>query len=155
MVVSSDARQDLFDQETGEAFIILLTISHADLPQPIRVCNDGKDIISNGNTFSAFPFEIALPSDEGDQAPKALLRIDNVDRSIVAAVRSVSTSPDVQIDIIRASAPDDIEVSFPDFTFDNIAYDAFTVSGELTLENFLQEPYPAGVFDPSRFPGGF
>ena len=155
MVISSGARQDLFDQETGEAFIILLTLSHVDLSIPIRVCNNGVNIISNGDTYFALPFEISLPSDEGGDIPRAVVRIDNVNRAMVIAIRSISTSPTVQMDIIRASAPNVLEVSFPDFIFTGISYDAFTISGDLTLENFLLEPYPAGVFDPSRFPGGF
>jgi len=155
MPISSTAQQDLFDQETGEIFLTLLTISHADLSQPIRVCNDAKNIVSNGDTYIALPFEVTLPSDEGDQPSRARIQIDNVDRTMIIAIRSITSSPDVTIDVVRQSAPDTVEISFPDFTFDNISYDALIISGDLTFENYLQEPYPAGIFDPSRFPGGF
>lgn len=145
----------LYQEEMDEAIIVLLTISHDDLTNPIRVCSDNVDVESNGNTFIAFPFEIELPQNAGDEAPRAKLQIDNVDRSIITIIRSITTKPTVTIEIVRSGDLDTIENTFPDFSLQDVTYDALTVSGILTLEEFLYEPYPADIFDPARFPGGF
>lgn len=153
--ISATGKQALFSQETSEVFLILITIDHADLAQPIRVTSDSVDTVSRGNTFVAFPFELDLPTDTFDAPPRARLTIDNIDRQIVQAVRDISSPAEVLMEIILASAPDNVEVSFPDFKLSNVNYDALTVSGDLIVEDFSAEPYPARVFGPADFPGIF
>lgn len=148
-------KQALNASQTDDVFLILLTISHASLSPSIRVSSDAVDTISNSNTFVAFPFDLSLPDDTDSASPRARLSIDNVDRQIVTAIRSISTAPSVLIQIVRAEAPNTIEASFADFKLTNISYDAHVVSGDLTVEDFTSEPFPAGKFTPSLFPGLF
>ena len=58
-------------------------------------------------------------------------------------------------EIVRRAAPDVVEARFDDFRFTNISYDSQTVSGDLGVEDFTAEPYPAGQFSPALFPGLF
>lgn len=153
--LSSATLQALYAAETGEAFLVLLTLDHPDLAQPIRVTSDAVDTVSNGETYIAFPFELRLPEDDDGLSPRARLRIDNIDRQIVEAVRSISGAATVDISIVRAADPDTVEASFPDFRLENVSYDALVVEGVLTLEDFAAEPYPAHVFSPAEFPGVF
>lgn len=147
--------QAIFSQESGEAFIILLTIDHPELAAPIRVSSDGVNTISRSNTFISFPFEISLPLEDPERPPRARLQIDNVDQQIVQAVRTITSAPTVLIEIVLSSQPDIVEVTIPDFKLTNASYNALSVTGDLSLEEFLQEPYPADSFTPSRFPGVF
>lgn len=149
------ARAALHAPETADVFLVLLTLHHADMPIPIRVCNNTSDITSRGDVYIAYPFHLTLPDDEDNRPPRARLTIDNVDRQIVQAVRSLTSSPTVTIDIIRAAAPDVVEAQFQDFRFTNISYDSHMVEGDLTVEDFTAEPYPAAAFSPSLFPGLF
>ena len=153
--ISTEALQAINAAETADAFIILLTIAHDNLEAPLRVSSDAADTISRGNSFTAFPFELTLPDDEDNKPPRARLIIDNIDRSIVRAVRNLASSPRVTIEIIRAADPDVVEATFQDFRFTNISYDAKVVEGDLTLEDFTAEPYPGASFSPSLFPGLF
>lgn len=153
--VSGLTRQALYAAETGEAFLILLTISHPQLVAPIRVTSDGVDTSSRGNSFIAFPFELVLPDDQESKSPRARLIIDNIDRQIVSAVRSLTSSPNILIEIVRAAAPEVVEAQFIDFKLVNISYDSHVVQGDLTLEDFTAEPFPAGSFSPNLFPGLF
>lgn len=153
--ISPETQAAIFAPQTEEAFLILLTISHASLPAPLRVCNNAVDITSRGDIYIAFPFELSLPDDGDDRPPRARLAIDNVDRQIVQAVRSLDSSPAVLIEIVRAAAPDTVEARFEDFRFTNISYDSNLVEGDLTLEDFTSEPYPAAAFTPGLFPGLF
>lgn len=153
--VTPQTRGAVYAAETAEVFAILLTLAHPDLPEPIRVCDGGSDIVSRGETFIAYPFTLALPEDEEGRSPRARLGIDNVERQIVAAVRNLASSPFVTIEIIRRAAPDVVEARFEDFRFTNISYDSQVVEGDLTVEDFTAEPYPAACFSPSLFPGLF
>lgn len=153
--VSAELKQAVYAQETEQEFVVLVALSHPDLAAPIRVNSSGKDVVSNGETFLAYPFEVVLPDDVDDRPPRAKLRIDNISREIVLAVRGISSAPFVTIQIVMATAPNTIEAEFPDFRLSNITYDQLTVEGDLTLEEFIGEPYPARVFSPADFPGLF
>ncbi len=153
--ISSLTRQALYAPETGDAFLILLTITHATLEEPIRVTSDAVDTVSRGETFVAFPFDLVLPDDGEGRAPRAKLTIDNVDRTIVQAVRGLTSSPGVLIEIVRAADADTVEARFLDFKLINVSYDAQRVEGVLTIEDFTAEPFPAGTFSPGLFPGLF
>lgn len=153
--ISGGSRQALYAAGTGEAFLILLTFSHADLPEPVRVSSDAADTDSRGMTFTAYPFDLSLPDDEDNRSPRARLAIDNVDRQIVRTIRELKTSPTVTIEIVRAADPDTVEAVFSDFRFINIMYDSRVVEGDLTVEDFTAEPFPAATFGPNIFPGLF
>jgi hypothetical protein len=153
--VSDPFRQAVFAQETGEAILVLMEIDHPDLAEPIRVTHNDIDVVSNGSTYIAFPFQIELPTDSDNKAPTARLTIDNVDRRITETVRQIQSPPTVDMRVVRGSDPDTIETEFPQFQLRNITYDAQTISGELNVEQFAAEPYPAGRFTPAEFPGLF
>lgn len=149
------ARQALHAEATADAFLILLTLSHTALEEPLRVSSDAVDTVSRAMTFTAFPFALTLPDDIDNQAPEARLTIDNIDREIVRTLRGLASAPTVLIEIVRAATPDIIEAQFQDFRLTNVTYDSQVVSGNLTLEDFTMEPFPAAVFSPGYFPGLF
>jgi Domain of unknown function (DUF1833) len=155
MPVSTAARQAMFAQETGEAFLILLTIDHPDFTAPIRVVNNTVNVTSGGQEYFAYPFDLTLPDSDHDKDIVAHLSIDNVSREITEAIRDADEPPTVEIAVIRAAAPDAHEISLPTFTLRDVNWDALTISGELVLSDITFEPYPAYVFDPNRFPGLF
>ena len=150
--LSSGAVAALNAQETGEVFIVLLTIDHVDLAAPIRVSSDAVDTVSNAETYIAFPFELSLPTDLEDGPPRARLRIDNVDRQVVQAIRQINSPASVLIEIVRGADPDTVEASFPDFELREVSYSALFVEGDLVVEQFSAEPFPAKSFTPGDFP---
>lgn len=153
--LSSDMLKAIHAQETGEAILCLVTIEEDSLSEPIRVTSDDVDTPSNGNTFVPFPFEYTFP-DQGDDADiTASLRISNVDRQIVQAIRNATDFPIVTTQFVLGSSPSTIEAEFPDFKMSNIRYDQMTVEGNLTLESPTNAAYPQHRFTPGRFPGLF
>jgi hypothetical protein len=152
--LTTTATTSIHAQETGEVWLVLLTIAHSTLATPIRVVNNNEDITSRGNLYQAFPFEIVMPGQDPDSLPKAMLRFDNVDRTAIATVRSIDSAPTVTIEVILASQPDTVEISFPNLTLRNVKYDASVIEGELLFENLFSEPITYSM-TPSRFPGLF
>jgi hypothetical protein len=148
-------REAVYGQETGEAFILLLELDHPDLANPIRVSSDSVDTSHNGSTYVAFPFDIALPDDTDENTPTARLTIDNVSREIVQAVRTVTGPVNVNIKIVLGSDTETVEAEFPDFQLRDVRYNVLTVEGQLNIESFAQEPFPAGTFTPASFAGLF
>ena len=153
--LSDASKQALYAPETAEAFLILLTLDHEGLAEPIRVTSDAVNTVSRGETFIAYPFDLTLPDDEENKSPRARLVIDNIDRQIVAVLRSLATPPTMKIEIIRAADPDTVEATFEDFRLINVTYDSSVIEGELAIEDFTAEPYPAASFTPGNFPGIF
>ncbi len=153
--IGTDMLLALAGQETSEAIILLLTIAHTDLSPSIRVTSDSVATISNGNTFLRYPYSLTLPDDPEKGFSSGKLTIDNVHRDIVIAIRSISTPPTATIQVVLGSDPDTVHVEFSDFKLSNINYDAMTVTADLVLDHFLNEPYPGTRLTPSNFPGLF
>jgi hypothetical protein len=154
--ISASARTALFAQQTGEIFVLLLELDHAELVEPIRVCSDSIDTEHGGRTYQRFPFEIGMPPEDEDAPPIVRLKIANADRAIVAAVRQLAgNAMTVTLTVVLASSPDTIEAGPLEFTLRNVTYDAEFVEGELQFEDVLNEPFPADTFNPNTFPGLF
>ena len=133
--------------------LVLLTIEHEDIDPPVRVVNNKVDVTSQGEIFSAFPFEIDLPDSPEDAPPRSRLRIDNVSREIGQAIRLIASPASVTIQVVRQADPDTIEAEFLGYRLSNVRYDALTVEGDLTREDFTREPYPFLTYSPAEFPG--
>lgn len=162
--LSNAAKAAMYAQTTDEVFIILVTINHESFTQPIRVANDPlellpeagvRGVLSRGMEFIFLPFSIELPSQDDTNSAKARISCDNISREIVAAVRTANSALSITIEIVLASDPDTLEVSIEDFRLDRVTYDAFTVSGDISVEYFDLEPFPGRRFTPSDFPGIF
>ena len=152
-MISSRAMEAMFAQETEEVFLLLLTIEHEDMTSPLRLVNNSEDIVSGGDTYTAYPFQFELPSSGGDSPPRATIKIDNVHRDIVSTIRSLASPPEITISVILASQPDTPEASFGNLTLEEVSYDALEITGELAYENVLVEPFPGVSFSPDLFPG--
>lgn len=153
--LSSAMRAAIHASETSEVILVLLTLSHPDIFTQ-RFVNNNANIVSRGETYVAYPFDITLPDDRDDEAVRVRLSIDNVDRSLVLAVRSINSRPPTfTIEVIRAAAPDVVEVGPFRCSLHNAEWDQFVVSGELAYEDTQNEPFPRFKYTPDRFPGLF
>lgn len=153
---SAAFRRVVFASASGDALLLLVTISHPTLVAPIRVTSDAVATESQGSSFVAFPFQVELMAEGEDAVPRMVLRIDNVSREITQALReSGSEAPAVTVQVVLGSDPDTVEAEWPDFRLRSATYDALLVEGELSLEDFTVLPYPFVTFTPSRFPGLF
>jgi len=155
MPVSETARRALYAPESEEVFLVLLTIDHDSLSQPIRVVNNLEPITSRGEEYVAFPFAPILPFDKEEAPPQAQLAIDNVSREIGQAVRQMTGPARVTLEVIMASAPDTVEMTWSSFLLRNVVFDVAAVQGQLMVEDLTREPYPARRFNPGSFPGIF
>ena len=153
--LSSAVIQSMFAQETDEVYVVLITIDHADLPAPIRVCSDSIDTMSRGNNYFAYPFQLSLPDDQEGAPPSASITVDNVHRDLTNSLRMISSPASFTIEIIRAADPDVVIAPFQPLKMKSVKVDVMQVSGELTVDDAATEPFPFMTYTPKRFPGLF
>ena len=151
---SATLRAAVLSQYTGEVFHALLVISHADITT-LRFVANTENVTSNGNVYTAYPFDIRLPQEREDQPPQVPLIIDNVDRAIVDEIRTLSGPPDITLSMVLASDPDTVEYGPVAAKLRNVDWNMGTITGDLQVEDFLNEGYPAYAFTPQTAPGLF
>lgn len=155
--LSSGAIRDLFVQNSGAVMLSCVTFNHFELPEPIRVVNNTVAIQFDGHEWIALPFELTLPSDNEDRVPNLEMIIDNIDRTLVELLRSVSSMPSVRVDIIRVDgATITREIGPLDFSLlsSDIGVDAVTLTIGYAFD-ILNEPATQDILNPGTAPGLF
>ena len=154
MTINATLKEAMAAQETGEVLVVLLTISHPNLTQPIRVCSDSVETLSLGRTFIPYPFTFRAP-DEAENGPNpAQLVIDNVGEIIAESIQLIDTAATVDVEIVLASNPNYIQGAWPTFELTNVEGSGFTISGDLTIPGLIAEPV-GRTFDPAGYPALF
>ncbi|MBX5268542.1 DUF1833 family protein [Rhizobium sp. NLR17b] len=163
--VSDRFRQAVYAQETDEVPICLLTVTHEDLEEPIYISSDPTTRLSDeplvygtesrGEQYIFLPFEFTIPDDKSDSAPRVQLTMENIDRTLVALLRSFSTPPSVKMEVILASDPDLVEITVPVLQMADATFNDHTISSTTVADQLINEPHPAGQFTPGSFPGLF
>jgi len=163
---SLNTLQDLYAQETGNWPIILLTLDHENLAEPLLVSSDpterigeveGKLVygtVSRGDSYICYPFGLMLPSDEDGGSYTTQLTIDNVDQSITDAIRDLTSPSTITMELVMGQDPDTVEMTMPDFRLTNVQWDNIQVAGDISLEMFLQELI-GPTYRPGSHPGLF
>lgn len=141
-------------QESAEPFLVLLTLSGEGIT-PLRVVGNTESVVSGGNTYQFFPFEITLPEDSQDERRPVTLTVSNVDLRIIDEIRTVEGALTVEIKVIMASTPNTIEVGPFEFKMRAAEFNENTITGTLAYESNLDAPFPGRVFDPQAFPALF
>lgn len=167
MSPSLNFRQAAYAAETGRTIIALITIDHDDLTEPIRISTDPTEriheyeneivygTVSRGETYIFLPMRLQIPSDTDEGPGNMVMEFDNIHRTYTEIIRSIFTPPTVNVELVLDDDPDTVEVSWPEYLWTNISYDALVIRGTLALETLEREPFPAGSFSPSHFPGLF
>ena len=142
---------------TDAVFLVLLSIDHDDLAAPIYCVNNNQAVTSTipgGSTlFLATAFNFVLGRNADGEVNNAQLTIDNVDRRIVQAVRTISSPATVTAWIIMASDPNTIVQGPWNFELLNVTYNSYNVSGDLVFKAYLEEIAGTVFFPPNTFPG--
>lgn len=165
--LSPAALRAMFSPDADDTLITLLTITGPGIATPIRLADgytqrvsetaddEVYGVPSRGSNYLFLPLQITLPTEEQGAAPRCSITIHDVTRVLLPAVRTISSAPNVLLELVLSSAPDVVEASFAGFKMAGISYNADTISAELTVESLAVEPFPAHSFTPAYFPGLF
>ena len=133
---------------------LLVLVSIACASATIRVCNNPVDIMSGGDNYQAFPFEIG-PATDNDTSPAMEIRINNVDRHIMQVLQQETNPPQFTVSFALFTQPDTIEKSYTQFKLRNVTADLMWISGQLGQDRISTEPYPGYRATHTRCPSLF
>lgn len=152
--LSSTALASAFAENTGEVWLLLVTITHPSLSSPLYFVNNNEAVTSRSNIYVPYPFTVEMPGEDSENLGEARLRLDNIDQSVVRAIREMTSPPSLTLEVVLASQPDTVEASFSGMVLRNAAYDAQAIVGTLRFEDIGSEPMSLQM-TPQRFPGMF
>lgn len=152
--LSNQLLKELFAQESGDPFLTLLTLSHPSF-STIYFVNNTEDIVSRGQTYTAFPMKLVLPKDDGESAREVSIEFDNVGLDLISEIRTVTTPIDVKLEMILASIPDDVQYSFEELKIQNIQYNKTRITARLFMDSFLNTEMTSEKYTPTLYPGVF
>ena len=153
--LSAEAVQDMLAAQTDEVYLHIVKISHNSLSSDLLFVDNTEDVVRSDGTYKASAFRIQLPN-EDDEVPQVRIQIDNVDQSIIAALRPLQTAPELTVSVIRASTPNVVEVGPYEMVLKQFDYDKYTITGTIGYrEDFLNERFPKDQFTPQTTPGIF
>lgn len=100
---------------SDENLIEILEINHPLLSLPVRLVNDNKDVISNGENYISTILEFQLQNDIEGELPKAKLTLPNIGRKLVRwIVESYGAEgAEIKVSYIMRSDPDDLLFTIP------------------------------------------
>ena len=155
--VSQRALQAMLAQETGEVFLICITISHPSLSAPYLLVNDYNPLQRTAGTFQPFAFDVSLPAEQDDKLPQVQMTIDNIDNEILQAIRNIpGQRPAVMLEVVLASSPNTVEAGPFDFSILSINYSDATIQGTIGFEDdLLNTAFPADTYTPTNSKGLF
>ncbi len=163
---SIPAAAEPLEEASGVAWLPFIEISHPTLTTPIRAVSDVIDYQWGGATWTAYPFGFRRISDD-DGMPETQLVIQNIDRRIGAAIRSLSGRVGVSMWLL-SSADFDLSAdpraaigtptplySITDWDLLNIKIDPIAVTARVTMRDYATEPWPGIRATEDKFPGLF
>lgn len=165
--VSNAFKAALFAEAMDEDAIVLVTVRHPELEEPIRAAStplqvlsldeDLRGVVSRGDTYFYVEFGIVLPEDNDRTPPSIELQLAWITRETVDLLRSSIDPAGVTVELVSTERPDLVEITFPDFDLVASDYDYAGQTAVLSLgiDALTSEPYPADTFTPSMAPGLF
>ena len=159
-------QRELEKQESAEAILAFLTISHPTLEDDIRVVTDSTDYTRSTGLFQGFWFDIELLSDN-DRPPVSRLEVQNVDRAIGNVLKTIVEAPILKLELLAMSDFDltadprtvltsESEVYVADNLFlVNVSVDDLFIKGDIVSWAYVQEEFPSRRATQARTPALF
>lgn len=162
--IALSLRQELEKQESAEAILCFVAISHPTLTDPLRFVSSPVNHVWGGNTYLGCVFDWQLMTDD-DTPPTSRITVQNVDRIAGRYVRTLNSPARIRIDALVASDFDEStdpreEFGTPTAFYTanhlylvNVAGNNVDIQGELRSWDYVQESWPAVRATQSRLPG--
>lgn len=153
---SNNAKNSLIQLMTDEVWLALLHLK-VDAQNFYVVWPTDSPVTSNGQDYAPYPFDLILPVESLEANESAQITIDNVDLSLVSALRSAVQPLQFNLKLVLASTPNVIEFELADLMSDTIQFDASKISATLAVNDVWNQKFPSrgGQYDPAQFPGLF
>ncbi len=152
--ISPQLLAQFYGQNSDDPLLMLVTVTHPSF-SPIRLVNNTEDIVSRSQTYTAFPMLITPPVDDGETAREVAIEFDNVSLELIAEFRQITSPADIRIEVVLASSPDQVQISYEELKLRNISYDKQRIRARLYMDSFLNVELTSETYGATNFPGLF
>ena len=120
------------------------------------LCNDTRDWTIGGQLYTGLPFMLNLPNRNSQESPRASITIDNVGRSLMAAMEALPYDAELVATMAIRSrlTPTVVEYSFL-APLSGVNCNQTTISATISVDTSMQQPAVFRRFDPVYAPGVF
>ncbi len=143
------------NQHQEHAFLWLMTIRDAESNTTLRVVNNLEDVNSGGQVYTAFPFEVTLPPDDGGTPQSLKVTTVNASRDLIEIIRGTLEPPTVKLDLITSNNPNLIHKTIDFMQVGGVEYDALTVGFDLVSSSAFARKTQQATYNQAEFPGLF
>ena len=150
--LSLNAVDQMYQTNSGDPLLMLLTLKFPDNLTYYYV-NDNQDITSNGQLFTAFPFQFTLPNDTDDEIPELSITISNIGLELIDDLSSNTKGIEADIHIVFASNPDFIELPVENMNLKAVTYDQKFITMTLGYDDILNTQIPSQTYSAKDYPG--
>jgi len=143
--------------QVDDALLWLLTFTDPEDDVVLRAVANLEDVTSNGHLYTAFPFDVVLPPDDGQRISSLNLRFANVGLELMDLVRRYEPGrhPKIRMDLIISDAPNVIEKTIDFMEVAKVSFDAMYITFELTSSSIFARKTCVANYNQSEFPGMF
>lgn len=142
--------------ETIEETALLLRLSADGLEAPILATSYPDGLTSGGLEYPFFPFGFVWGGAAADEpAREARLEIGNTDGRIAEAIRQATGNPRIDVELVRVSAPDVVELAMIDGEIKSVDVDEPKVTATIRGRSLDDEPACKARYIAARTPGLF
>lgn len=167
-------RKAIQDQQTGENAVVLITITHDSLDEPLRLSTDATVRLSSdpltygtrsrliGSTTGTLPtaaeflfalMSATLPENRESGVTATDITFENVDAGMIEVARELKTPARVDFAVVLASTPDYVDFEWTDLRTISVDYDEASITVSISREDVMGVACPFGHQTKSRFPG--
>lgn len=155
--LSPAALQAMLAEQTDEVPLMCVTISHSSFASPYYLVYNNEPLQRAIAEFEPFAFQLALAPESEDALPQVQMTIDNIDRKILQAIRTLPAGERVSMtmEVVLASQPDVVEVGPVNYKFLSIDFDQAQITGTLGFDDDLLNTTLGQTYTPVNSPGVF
>jgi hypothetical protein len=163
--LSLNFRRNLNAPTCEEVGVMLVTITHPSLPEPLRLSSDPTTrvtddpptyaTISNGETFTFVMMNMLIPDDKEGEPLSAQLQLENVEADAGPLLEPILGEVKVTIQVVLASSPDFVEIEYADLDLTSAQGGEGAITLSAGREDTSLFTLPGDRMTRDRFPGLF
>lgn len=150
--VSLHAIDQLYKTHSEDPLLLLLTLKFPGNNNYYYV-NNNEDITSNGQLFTAMPFNFTLPSDTDEEIPELSITISNIGLELIDVLSNNTSEIYADVHLVFASVPNFIELPVEDLLLKGIVYDQSFITMSFGFDDILNIKIPSQTYSAVDFPG--
>jgi hypothetical protein len=132
--------------------MVLITLNHIQLSEPIYVASADVDVVSRGITFLGWPVLVNLPS-HGSAPKRGRITLQNVDPRIGRLLRELKSNISVLFEYVSRDVPDEVEWDHGGLFLRNVEVNDILIQGEVVGHGTDPQNFPRTGASPATTPG--